>query len=179
MDPEPNSKPPWVRLRPDPGGFIYFSGHPFSSRRCVMCPYQRANGATVTNPASSDSAASVRADVWLWAVRVFRTRSKAAAACSSGKVSVNGATAKPAKLLRVGDHVHVRNRGHERKLEVVELPTKRLGAPLAREAMVDHSLPPEPRPRASRPAASPAQREPGSGRPTKRDRRDIDRFRGR
>ena len=127
----------------------------------------------------SDSPNSVRADVWLWAVRVFRTRSQAATACSSGKVSVNGTTAKPAKLLRVGDQVHVRLRGHVRMLEVVELPTKRLGAPLAREAMVDHSPPPEPRPQGSRPSAPPAQREPGAGRPTKRDRRDIDRFRGR
>ena len=122
---------------------------------------------------------TVRVDVWLWAVRIFKTRTLATAACNSGKVTVNDANAKPAKAIRPGDCVHVKGRGRERILEVVELPKKRLGPPRAAEALIDHSPPPEPREPRLGPQAAPAEREPGSGRPTKRDRRQMDRFRGR
>jgi len=127
----------------------------------------------------SETATPVRVDVWLWAVRAFRTRTKATAACGTGKVSINGSPAKASKTVRPGDHVKVRAGGRERVFEVVQTPTKRLGAALASEALIDHSPPPEPR--AAKPGTqeAPAQREAGSGRPTKRDRRQIDRFRGR
>ena len=128
---------------------------------------------------SQSQSTNVRVDVWLWAVRIYRTRTQATEACSSGKVSINDTTAKPAKTIEAGDMVHVKvGRGWERRLEVVETPKKRLGAALAAEALVDHS-PPRPT-RKTRPSdAPPAQREAGTGRPTKRDRRQIDRFRGR
>lgn len=121
----------------------------------------------------------VRVDVWLWAVRIFRSRSQSSAACKAGKVSVNGAAVKPSKLVRPGDTVQVRVTGRLRILEVVHTPTRRLGAPLAAEAMIDNSPAPEPRPGTGGPTTKPAQRDPGAGRPTKRDRRQIDRFRGR
>ena len=128
---------------------------------------------------SQGESAGVRVDVWLWAVRIYRTRTQATEACSSGKVSVNDSTAKPAKTIKPGDMVKLKaGRGWERRLEVVETPKKRLGATLAAEALVDHSPPrPTRKPRPSN--APPAQREAGTGRPTKRDRRQIDRFRGR
>lgn len=126
----------------------------------------------------NESSKGVRVDVWLWAVRIFRTRTKATAACSAGKVAINGTTVKAAKIVHAGDHIRVRAGGRERRLEVVETPRKRVGAAVASEAMIDHS-PPPPAKRSS-PATTPnAQREPGAGRPTKRDRRQIDRFRGR
>jgi len=116
--------------------------------------------------------------VWLWSVRIFRTRTQATDACSAGKVSINGNAAKAAKSVKPGDHVRVRAGGRDRRLEVVATPKKRLGATLAGEALIDHSPPPPTK--STRPNnATPAQREPGSGRPTKRDRRQIDRFRGR
>ena len=126
-----------------------------------------------------DPAVDVRVDVWLWAGRIFRTRSQAKSACSSGKVSINDSTAKASKLVHAGDHIRVRAGGRERHLEVVRTPRKRLGAPLASEALIDHSPPPTPTKKKDHPGAKPGEREPGTGRPTKRDRRQIDRFRGR
>ena len=76
-------------------------------------------------------AESVRVDVWLWAVRIFRTRTLATAACNSGKVSINGTSAKAAKSVTTGDCVRVRAGGRERVLEVVQTPKKRQGAPLS------------------------------------------------
>lgn len=127
---------------------------------------------------SSESATGVRVDVWLWSVRIFRTRTQATDACASGKVSINGTTAKAAKSVKPGDHIRCRAGGRERHLEVVETPKKRLGAALASEALIDHSPPPPTRKTRVK-NAPPAQREPGTGRPTKRDRRHMDRFRGR
>ena len=116
----------------------------------------------------------VRVDVWLWAIRVFKTRSAANAACSAGAVRIDGVTAKPSRPVRPGMRVVVRQRGRTRDLEVVETPAKRVGAAVAAEAFVDHSPPPEPAPTRPPPVAV---REPGAGRPTKRDRRRLDEFR--
>jgi ribosome-associated heat shock protein Hsp15 len=117
---------------------------------------------------------SVRVDRWLWAVRVTKTRAAASDACSGGHVQVNGAPAKPATKVHVGDRVTARLGGRERDLEVVQLLEKRVGAPAAADALIDRSPPPPPRE-----LAAPALvRDPGAGRPTKRDRRAIDRLRG-
>lgn len=113
---------------------------------------------------------SARVDQWLWAVRLFKTRSAATDACRGGHVRVNGAPAKAAAAVRPGDRVAVRLAGGERTLEVVGLATKRLPAPGAQECFVDRS-PPAPPPTAD------ANRPRGSGRPTKRDRRRLDRLR--
>lgn len=126
----------------------------------------------------SPTQGSVRLDVWLWAVRVYRTRALAQKACRGGHVKVDDETAKPATKLRVGDVVRARtgDAGRiERVLEVTELRTVRTGAALVAGAYVDHSPPPPPR------LAMPALpvRAPGSGRPTKKERRELDRLRGR
>lgn len=120
----------------------------------------------------TDSA--VRIDVWLWAVRVFKTRSAANAACAAGSVRIDGVVAKPSRPVRPGARVDVRQRGRTRELEVLQTPAKRVGAAVAAEAYVDHSPPPEPAPERPGPVAL---REPGAGRPTKRDRRRMDDFR--
>jgi len=120
-------------------------------------------------------ASGVRVDVWLWAVRIFRTRTAATTACAAGNVRVNDTIAKPSKTLSPGDRVTTRVAQRERDLEVVELPKKRVGASVAATALIDHS--PAPEPREVRPAKT-AVRDRGSGRPTKRDRRQIDKLRG-
>lgn len=112
--------------------------------------------------------------MWLWSVRIFKPRSLANKAVSGGHVRLNGSTVKPAHVVKPGDMVTVREPGWERKFEVVEVITKRVGAPIAVKCYVDHS--PE------RPAylsAANARRDRGAGRPTKRDRRQIDRLMGR
>jgi ribosome-associated heat shock protein Hsp15 len=117
---------------------------------------------------------SVRVDSWLWAVRVVKTRSAATAACRSGHVSVNDERAKAAQAVKIGDVVRVRLDGAERTFSVTRLVVKRVGAPVAAECYVD--LTPPPPPKAERVLT--AVREPGSGRPTKRDRRKIERLMG-
>lgn len=120
------------------------------------------------------SGASTRVDRWLWAVRVYKTRTLATEACRAGHVRVNGNNAKPASLVRAGDLVAVRASGWERLLEVVAPIDRRVAAPVAAEAVVDRSPPRPPEDRV--PAAF--AREPGAGRPTKRDRRALDHLRG-
>jgi ribosome-associated heat shock protein Hsp15 len=119
---------------------------------------------------------TTRVDRWLWAVRLFKTRSMATDACRGGLVKVNGASAKPAAPVRVGDRVEATVHGRKRVLEVVEVIEKRVGAAVAAACLIDHS-PPEPT-RAER-DASVFVRDAGAGRPTKRDRRQLDRFRTR
>lgn len=120
---------------------------------------------------------SVRIDRWLVAVRVYKTRGDATDACAGGKVRVNDRPVKPASLVRVGDRVVARVGDRERVLEVVKLIEKRVGAAVAAECFVDHSEPIEPRRREFAPMV--AEREAGAGRPTKRDRRAMQKFRGR
>ena len=117
--------------------------------------------------------AATRLDVWLWAVRLTPTRSAATEPCRSGRVSLNGGAAKPASAVKVGDRIEARIAQRQRIVEVVRVIGKRVGAPVAAECLVDHSPPVE------RDAGAPVmQRDRGSGRPTKRDRRQIDRLRG-
>jgi len=118
---------------------------------------------------------SVRVDVWTWAVRLYATRSAASAACRGGHVKVNGANAKPAHVIRVGDTVRAFTPGGERIVTVTGLVAKRVGAPIAVQHYTDHSPPPPPR--EENPA--PVVRERGSGRPTKKDRRQVERLLGR
>ena len=116
-----------------------------------------------------------RVDRWLWAVRLYRTRSDATRACTGGHVRVNGRPAKPAHRVAAGDRVAAFAGGRERELEVVEVIDKRVGAAIAAGCYVDHSPPP---PERTRDLAQ-AVRDPGSGRPTKRERRQLDRQFGR
>jgi len=118
---------------------------------------------------------SIRVDKWLWAARVFKTRSQASVACDGGKVDVNDEAAKPARRVRTGDLIRVSlPRGRRRVLKVAGLGERR-GSPEAAKGLFEDLTPPEP-PRARQ--APPPRREPGSGRPTKRERRDIERLRG-
>ncbi|MEV5884495.1 RNA-binding S4 domain-containing protein [Streptomyces sp. NPDC052020] len=117
---------------------------------------------------------NVRVDSWIWAVRLVKTRSSGAAACRGGHVRVNGERVKPAYSVRVGDEVRVRQEGRERVVVVTRLIRKRVGAPVAAQCYIDNSPPPPPRE-----AVAPAGiRDRGAGRPTKRERRELERLRG-
>ena len=118
---------------------------------------------------------SVRVDSWLWSVRAFKTRSAATAACRSGHIKVNGERAKAAQAVKVGDEVRIRVSGFDRVLEVRETLVKRVGAAVAAEAYVDNS-PPLPTPEET---ALLPRRDRGAGRPTKRERREIEKLLGR
>jgi len=120
-------------------------------------------------------ATTARVDSWVWAVRLAKTRSAATAACKAGHVQVNGERAKPAQTVRVGDEVRLRTADAERSVRVVRLVVKRVGAVVAAECLVD--LTPPPPPKEERPTT--ATRDRGAGRPTKRERRDLEKLRGR
>ncbi len=121
---------------------------------------------------------SVRVDKWLWSVRVYKTRTMATEACAAGRVKVNGTIAKPATKITNGDRVQATRKDRVVVYEVAAVIDKRVSAARAAECVVDHSPPP--------PKRSPdmvelpvfAKRDRGTGRPTKRDRRMIDKLRG-
>ena len=114
---------------------------------------------------------ATRVDHWLWAVRVYKTRSAATAACRGGHVRVNRAPAKASTPVRVGDRVEAFVE-RERILEVVSVIDKRVGAPVAATCLIDLSPPVPVVKREPRVFV----RERGSGRPTKRERRELDRL---
>ena len=87
----------------------------------------------------------VRIDAWLWAVRQFKTRSAATAACRAGHVRVNGERAKAAQSVRLGDEVRVRVDGFDRMLVVRQTLVKRVSATVAATAVEDRTPPPPPR----------------------------------
>ncbi|MDR0959681.1 MAG: RNA-binding S4 domain-containing protein [Propionibacteriaceae bacterium] len=132
-----------------------------------------------TDTKAREDLVSARVDSWLWAVRLFPSRSAATTACRAGHVRLNDDSAKPASQVKVGDTVRVRASGHpgrqERVVIVKRLIVKRVGAAVAVECYEDHSPPPVDR------VANPpvAVRDRGAGRPTKRDRRLTDQLRGR
>jgi len=115
---------------------------------------------------------ATRVDVWLWAVRIYKTRSAATTACRGGHVRVNRAPAKASTHVKVGDRIDAFV-GRPRVLEVAAVIEKRVGAPAAAKCLVDHSPPVPVVKRLPRVFV----REPGSGRPTKRERRALDRLR--
>ncbi|MCZ4275512.1 RNA-binding S4 domain-containing protein [Rhodococcoides yunnanense] len=117
---------------------------------------------------------SVRLDSWIWAVRLFKTRSAAAAACRAGHVRVNGTPAKAGQRIGPDDEIRMRVGGVEKIVVVTRIVGKRVGAGVAAECMIDRSPPPPPK----EILASVPRRDRGAGRPTKRERRELDKLRG-
>ncbi len=122
------------------------------------------------------STPAVRADRWLWAARFYKSRSLAAEACEGGKVEVNGHTAKPHKLVRVDDTLALTHPHGLKKLKVRAVSEKRGPATEARLLYEDHSPPQD---EVFDFFARPSSRSRGSGRPTKRERRETEWLRGR
>jgi ribosome-associated heat shock protein Hsp15 len=119
-----------------------------------------------------------RLDRWLWAVRLFRSRSLATDACRAGSVEVNGSVAKPARDIRVGERVEVRQGLITRILDVRGIPESRVGAKRVPEFCSDLTPPAEFERLRNHRVQQLLAREKGSGRPTKKERRSIDRFLG-
>ena len=116
---------------------------------------------------------SVRIDKWLWAARVFKTRSLAADSCRHGHVKISDQAVKPSRGVRVGDVIVVRKEQMTCTFKVLRLIERRVGASAAREYAEDQTPASErekPREAYLRPFARPL----GSGRPTKKERRQLD-----
>ena len=120
----------------------------------------------------------VRIDKWLWSVRIFKSRTLATDACKSGKVKIEEDKVKPSYLLETDQIVNVYKNGFNMRFKVIKLLEKRVGAPIAQTCYED--LTPEEELNKyndwyiGKGAAE--KREKGAGRPTKKDRRNIDRF---
>ena len=120
----------------------------------------------------------VRLDKWLWAVRVFKTRSDAADACRGSAVRINDVIAKPSAKLRIGDTVIARTKALTRTLQVTGLTEKRIGAGLVPEYLDDQTPQSEYDAAQDKRANARLFKHEGGGRPTKKDRRDIEKLLG-
>jgi ribosome-associated heat shock protein Hsp15 len=117
-----------------------------------------------------------RLDKWLWAVRIFKSRSLASDACRAGSVTVNELPAKPARDVRPGETITVQQGLVLRTLKVLDVPRSRVGAKLVANFCTDLTPQEEFDKRRENPVQHILAREKGSGRPTKRDRRLLDRL---
>ena len=123
-------------------------------------------------------AKKVRIDKWLWSVRIYKSRSQATDACKSGKVKISDTALKPSYMIAIGDVIGVRKNGFNLTYKVVDLIEKRVSAKLA-EPCYENLTPAEELNKYKDwfiGKAAPEQRERGSGRPTKRERRELDDF---
>lgn len=120
--------------------------------------------------------AEVRIDKWLWAVRLYKTRSLAAEACKKGKVSCNGQTVKPSHVVKVGEVYHVRRAPITFSYKVLALAQNRMAAKLVPDFMLDVTTPDQLQLLELNRLAHAAGRARGTGRPTKKERRDLDMF---
>jgi len=128
---------------------------------------------------SDHSNASLRIDKWLWAARAFRSRTLAAQACTGGKISLNGTPASAHKLARVGDVVSISTPRGTLRWNILALAERRGPAAVARTLYEDLTPPAPPAPTDPYPMPALLRRERGSGGPTKRERRNLDRLRPR
>src|SRR5580704_8957793 len=126
------------------------------------------------------SVTSIRIDKWLWAARFFKTRSLASRACEIGRVESNGQHVKPSREVRVGDLLRVKNDSGEFQIEVLILSEMRGPAPVAQTLYRETEASREARLKvAEQRKAMPRYETSTEGKPSKRDRREIDRLRGR
>lgn len=117
-----------------------------------------------------------RIDKWLWAARIFKTRSMAAAACKKGQVSMNGAQLKPSRTIKAGDIINVRKPPVTYSFKVKQCIEKRVGAKLIPE-ILENVTPPEQYELLEMNRISGfVNRARGTGRPTKKDRRSLEQF---
>lgn len=123
----------------------------------------------------------VRIDKWLWAARFFKTREMASKACEMSRIESNGVRAKPAREVRVGDMLRIKNEGGEWEIEVLALSQQRGSAAIAQTLYRETEASAELRRKAAeeRRLLGPVMGAMPSGRPTKRDRRLIHSFSGK
>jgi len=118
----------------------------------------------------------VRVDKWLWAVRVFKTRSIATEACKKGRISIAGVTVKPSRVIRVGEVITVRKPPIEYSFRVIQLLGSRVGAKRVAEFMENVTPREQYELLELQRVSGFVDRAKGLGRPTKKDRRDLDQF---
>jgi ribosome-associated heat shock protein Hsp15 len=118
----------------------------------------------------------VRLDKWLWAVRVYKTRSQATAACNAGHVKINGHNTKPSRHVHPGEVVTARVGDVTRTLKVLALLAQRVGAAVVPNYLEDLTPPAEYEKRERTHPPATFLRPKGAGRPTKKDRRDLNRM---
>jgi ribosome-associated heat shock protein Hsp15 len=132
-------------------------------------------------PHQEDNSGPLRIDKWLWAARFFKTRALATAACDAGHVVCNGQTAKPSRILKVGDTLRVRSDAGEHQIQVLALSDQRGSATVAQTLFSESDESRELRAKVAAEKRALYLAEPSftSGRPNKRDRRLIHKFSGR
>jgi ribosome-associated heat shock protein Hsp15 len=118
----------------------------------------------------------VRIDKWLWAVRIFKTRSIASEACKKGRVMVGNVTVKPSRTIRRGDIVQVRKPPVTFSFKVLDLTDKRMGAKLVPQYMENITPPDQYEILELNKISGFIDRQRGTGRPTKKERRDLEQF---
>ncbi len=118
----------------------------------------------------------VRIDKWLWAVRLFKTRSLAADACKKGKVSIGGAVTKPSRMIKVGDIIQIRKNPILFSFKVLALTENRMGAKLVPDFMENVTTPDQIALLEMGKVSGFIDRARGTGRPTKKERRELDAF---
>lgn len=116
----------------------------------------------------------MRADVYLWAVRLFKTRATAAEALRSGQVSIGGTEIKASRDVKPGEVLVLRRTGYQQHFEILGLPRTRVAAALVQNLMREVTSPEEVEKRELLDLSRKLQRNQGLGRPTKRDRRDLE-----
>ncbi|MCF6356870.1 MAG: RNA-binding S4 domain-containing protein [Draconibacterium sp.] len=119
---------------------------------------------------------NVRVDKWLWAVRIFKTRSLATDACRKGHVSIGESTLKPSRMVQVGEIVKVRKSPITRSLKIIALAEKRMSAKLILDFVEDVTPASEVKLLEMQKNMRWIARDRGTGRPTKKDRRELDDF---
>ena len=117
-----------------------------------------------------------RIDKWLWAVRIFKTRTIAAEACKKGRVSVNGGQVKPSRMVKEGEVVQVRKPPVTYSFKVLQAIEKRVGAKLVPEVMENVTTPDQYELLEMNRISGFVDRARGTGRPTKKERRSLDKF---
>lgn len=117
-----------------------------------------------------------RIDKWMWAARIFKTRTIAAEACKKGRISINGSQVKPARMVKPGDVVQVRKPPVTYSFKVLQAIEKRVGAKLVPEIMENVTTPDQYELLEMSKTSGFVDRARGTGRPTKKERRDLDEF---
>lgn len=117
-----------------------------------------------------------RIDKWMWAARIFKTRTIAAEACKKGRISINGSLVKPARMVKPGDVVQVRKPPVTYSFKVLQAIEKRVGAKLVPEIMDNVTTPDQYELLEMSKISGFVDRARGTGRPTKKERRDLDEF---
>ena len=120
--------------------------------------------------------AEARIDKWMWAARIFKTRTIAAEACKKGRICINGVQAKPARMIKPGDVVQVKKPPITYSFKVLQAIEKRVGAKLVPDVMENVTTPDQYELLEMSKISGFVNRAKGTGRPTKKDRRDLDEF---